>query len=90
MPTKAQENETISRIADRAIRVAEMQGVHHYRKLDLVISISKAHEERPIDLAGLLAADIGDFGHDVFGIDKYMSRETGKMTDCFVPRYARG
>ena len=38
------------------------------------------------ELENLLSFDNGSFGHDVFGIDKYMSRDTYKLTDCFLPR----
>ena len=38
------------------------------------------------ELIKLLSFDNGNFGHDVFGIDKYMSRETYQLTDCFSPR----
>ena len=38
------------------------------------------------ELKNLLSFDNGSFGHDVFGIDKYMSRDTYQLTDCFLPR----
>jgi|TARA_Y100000296_G_scaffold27396_1_gene32035 hypothetical protein len=38
------------------------------------------------ELKNLLSFDNGSFGHDVFGIDKYMCRDTYKLTDCFLPR----
>jgi hypothetical protein len=31
--------------------------------------------------------DDANFTHDVFGIRKYLNRETGELTMCFVPRY---
>ena len=42
----------------------------------------------PLDLDGLLAATDGDFGHDVGGIAQHIDRETGKLQDCFSPRFA--
>ena len=42
----------------------------------------------PLKLAELLAADDFNFAHDVGGINRHIDRETGKLQDCFVPRYA--
>lgn len=42
----------------------------------------------PLDLDGLLAANQGDFGHDVLGIRRHLNRRTGLLQDCFLPRYA--
>jgi hypothetical protein len=36
----------------------------------------------------LLNADLGDFLHDVCGIMRHLDRTTGKLQDCFLPRYA--
>ncbi len=41
----------------------------------------------PMDFQRLLDADDGNFGHDVHGINKYVSRDTGKLTNLFYPRY---
>lgn len=43
----------------------------------------------PLDLDGLLVANESDFIHDVTGIMRHINRKTGKLTDCFEPRYAR-
>lgn len=42
----------------------------------------------PLDLAGLLTASPGDFAHDVGGIQRYIDRETGQLTEFFTPRYS--
>lgn len=41
----------------------------------------------PLRLEELLRADDGNFGHDVFGIRRYIDRTTGQLTDCFLPRF---
>ncbi len=41
-----------------------------------------------LKLKELLAADTGNFLHDVCGIIRHLDRTTGKLIDCFVPRYA--
>jgi hypothetical protein len=43
----------------------------------------------PLDLAGLLAADDSNFIHDVCGINAHLDRRTGKLCDCFLPRFAK-
>lgn len=34
--------------------------------------------------------DAGDFNfaHDIFGIVEHMNRKTGKLENCFLPRYS--
>ncbi len=41
-----------------------------------------------LKLKELLEADAGNFLHDICGIINHLDRTTGKLTDCFVPRYA--
>ena len=41
-----------------------------------------------LKMAEMLKADTSNFMHDVCGIAKHLDRATGKLRDCFVPRYA--
>lgn len=41
-----------------------------------------------LDLASLVKAAPGDFAHDVAGIWQNIDRETGKLLNCFAPRYS--
>lgn len=43
----------------------------------------------PLDLEGLRAADDFNFAHDMLGIDKHINRETGRLMDHFLPRFAK-
>lgn len=43
----------------------------------------------PIDLDALAETDDFNFAHDVFGICSNIDRATGKLMNCFVPRFAR-
>jgi hypothetical protein len=43
----------------------------------------------PMRLVELLNADDGDFVHDVCGIVMNLDRKTGKLENCFLPRYAK-
>lgn len=41
-----------------------------------------------LDLDKLSRADDFNLLHDVLGIDRHISRETGKLMNCFLPRCA--
>jgi len=41
-----------------------------------------------LKLKKLLGAESSDFLHDVVGIINHLDRESGKLTNCFLPRYA--
>lgn len=84
------ELELMSMIADRAVHLAQDMG-YTYRKEDIMLDLNACVSNAwKLDLQGLLDSDLGDFGHDVFGINKHMDRQTGLLKDCFVPRYALG
>ncbi len=40
-----------------------------------------------LELELLLSTDDANFAHDVFGIRRHIDRTTGKLLDCFVPRF---
>ncbi len=42
----------------------------------------------PLDFERLSDADDFNIAHDVFGIRRHLDRETGQLTDHFLPRYA--
>lgn len=77
----------IRKITKRAVEIAKKQGYEiNYQTMEM--DISACHISNPLKLQELLSADDGNFGHDVFGIRKYINRETGELTDCFLPRYS--
>lgn len=79
---------TINKIAHRASALAANHGVE-YDVMTADMDITACHANGcPLDLDGLSAAKDSDFAHDVFGIRRHIDRETGKLGDCFVPRYA--
>ena len=80
--------ELIHRIVDRAIGVAETAQIR-YSRMDWEMDFAACHANGcPLQLKELLAADAADFAHDVFGIRHHLDRETGKLGDCFRPRFA--
>ena len=78
--------EVITKIAERA----EKEDLRTGPRVRLVMDLTAAHlNAYPLDLAGLLAADRFSFSHDVLGIVSHINRDTGKLADFFVPRFAR-
>jgi hypothetical protein len=79
---------TIRQIARRAVKMAKTTGYEiDYQNMEM--DITACHISNPLKLYELVSADDGNFGHDVFGIRKYINRENGELTDCFSPRYSK-
>lgn len=51
------------------------------------MDLEAAHNVSPLKLGELVKADDENFAHDIWGIARHIDRETGKMGDCFLPRY---
>jgi hypothetical protein len=70
-------------IADRVLESVPAE------KSQVVMDIIACHVSGcPLDLDRLHGAAESDLLHDVCGIARHLDRQTGKLTDCFVPRYA--
>jgi hypothetical protein len=83
-----EEARTISKIAQRAVLMASQHGwPYDFMDADMDICAVHANHFR-LDLGRLLGADDFNFAHDVFGIRRHLNRETGKLENCFVPRFA--
>lgn len=59
-----------------------------YQRFEMLYSLELAHvnSENGIDLERLLNFPRYDFMHDMLGIWENVSRETGRMLNCFSPR----
>jgi len=87
----------ISDIVDRWCGLAEKyraaSPASEFPKVDkrsLSMDLTACHlNGTPLKLEELLEADDFNFIHDVGGIRRHMDRRTGKLTDCFLPRFAR-
>ncbi len=80
-----QDYQTMSKIANRAIK----HGLNlHVDKLSLVMDIEGTNDTIPLRLNDFLEADLGDFTHDIIGIQRNINRSTKEMDNCFVPRCA--
>ena len=87
-PTK-QQIQVIAQIAKRAVKMATEAGIK-YTQMDALMDLDACISNGcPLKLDELLAADDGNFGHDVFGIRRHINRETGQLENCFLPRFAQ-
>lgn len=74
----------ISKIANRAIALRPQ------KKIDLEMDITACHLNGcPLDLERMLKADDFNFMHDISGISSHIDRTTGKLLNCFLPRFAK-
>ena len=57
---------------------------------DLIMDIDACHNNGcPLKLDELFVADDTNFAHDVFGIRANINHKTGKLENCFLPRYSK-
>ena len=76
------ENETVRLIAQRAFALAK------FDVSETSMDVLAAHLNGcRLRLHALLEAGTGDFMHDVSGIRCYLDRKTGKLGNCFSPRF---
>jgi hypothetical protein len=81
--------EAAAKIADRApTHLVDRSGGRMSFIMD-ILAADGVNGNDPINLDALAGADDMNFAHDVAGIVRHIDRSTGKLTDCFVPRYAR-
>jgi len=76
-----------SQIADRAVAMFKRFGVR-VSKSEMLMDLHYANKVCPLRWQELLEADDFNFSHDIGGIYKHFNRQTLKMEDCFVPRFA--
>lgn len=80
---------TIEAIVLRAENLRETINGQETDRLSLTMDLTATHlNGTPLCLADLLAADDFNFAHDVFGIERHINRRTGKLQNCFLPRFA--
>ena len=78
----------IHQIVERAGEMAKQSGAPiDFLRMNMDLMATHANG-CPLRLSELLAAPDDQFAHDVFGIARYIDRDTGMLDDCFVPRYA--
>ena len=76
----------VNQIARRAVNMAQEAKIAYDYK-DAQMDLAAVHlSDCKLDLEKFLSAPDSDFGHDAFGIRKFIDRKTGKLTEAFVPR----
>lgn len=64
--------------------------LHWYEPVTMEMDLLATHANGcRMDFAAMLAAKDFDFLHDVAGIARHIDRRTGKLGDCFMPRFHR-
>ena len=83
---KADKNEVLmaSKIAKRAVKLL---GGGKVSSVAMDIQACHTHGCK-LKLVELFDTDDGNFLHDVCGIAQNIDRDTGKLENCFLPRYA--
>jgi hypothetical protein len=82
--------DAIGKIAQRASTLAYELIHERIPPLEIQMDITAVHANGcPLQLQSLLDADNSNFSHDVFGIRRHLDRDTGKLRNCFQPRFAR-
>jgi hypothetical protein len=79
----------IRSIVERAVGTAVELGLTKVDRFELTMDLTACHlNGNPLRLGDLLAAPEPHFSHDVFGIHRFINRETGQLTRCFSPRFS--
>ena len=83
-----EDRNTISKIGERFSAVGKRLGIN-VDQLGIELDLIFCHlNDVALDLERLLGADDSNFVHDVAGINRHIDRKTGKLQDCFYPRFA--
>lgn len=89
-----QDLDLIDKLVSRAVLMGLARGPvmpeHWYKRDTMLLDLVAVNANGcPMDFAAMLEADDFNFTHDVAGIARHMDRDTGKLKDCFCPRFAK-
>jgi len=71
------------------VKRSRREGVS-YDRLTMIMDLEAVHcNGNPMDFNELLMAPRPDFIHDIQGIRHNIDRQTGKLQNCFSPRYSK-
>ena len=76
----------IMKIAERA----DEMDLLLFDRMSLIMDIEVAHAEVGLRLDDFLNADDLNFAHDVVGIQQNVDRQSKKLQNLFLPRFAKG
>jgi len=87
--TTGAESRVINEIAERAMGLDVARRNDPFTKLDIAMDVTAVHRNGcRLRLEALRDADDFNFAHDILGIRRHLDRETGKLGDFFLPRFA--
>ncbi len=83
-------NKADQALIDRIVfRAVAQEWVPKAQAEDFEMDLIALHRNgTPLRLADFIGADDFNFAHDVVGIRRHMDRETGRLNNHFVPRFA--
>lgn len=80
--------QAIGKIVDRVWSTPALRRLYRSR-MDAHMDLSAVHANgNPLRFGDLLAADDFSFAHDIGGISRFLDRDTGRLTNCFSPRFS--
>jgi hypothetical protein len=83
--TSSIDREMIHRICERAFESGYVDSM-----MDSIMDVTACHlNGNRLNLGEFLASDDFNFAHDFNGIKAHIDRSTGKLGDCFVPRFTK-
>ena len=74
-------------IARRALAIFPM--IHNGDLMSIQMDLEAVHGTSGLRLGDMITADNFNLGHDIIGIWHHLDRETGKLEDCFSPRFSK-
>ena len=84
--TTKREEETVQLILNRT----KLLKKHSHIRLNLHMDLVAVHSNgNPLDFLKLLSFDDFNFMHDIFGISRFIDRNTGKLLHYFIPRCSK-
>lgn len=85
-----EDHRLVRQIVARAEASSIACGGRVFDRRDLEMDIAATHcNGCPLRLADLLTADDFNFAHDVWGIWRHIDRNTGRLLNHFLPRFAQ-
>ena len=86
----------VSKSDQRLIQKIAYRAVDMFHAVDLQVTpaqmmmdVTAVHANgNRLKLEDLLESDQANFAHDIGGIYRNLDRETGKLQNCFVPRFS--
>lgn len=79
----------MGKMADRAMGLYATYEVKNVKRRYILLDLQACHFHAcRLDLDAMIRASNYDFMHDIMGINRHLDRDTLKLKDCFLPRFA--